>query len=147
MKRSMILAVLCATPFVAAGCGGDDDNQALSYEDTGARISEVCASLDEVGTDLNGEPANDAPILGEAAAEFGEAINEVRDLEVDEELESARDAFVANGEQQLAVIEEAQEIAETGDKKAYRQKLEEGQSLNAESNRVANELGATDCID
>ena len=147
MKRSMILAVLCATALVAAGCGGDDDNQALSYDDTGTEISEVCNSLDDLGTDLNGEPANDAPILAEDAPRFEDAINEVRELDVHEDLEDARDAFVANGEEQLAIINEAQQIAESGDKKAYREKLEEGQSLDAESNEFASDLGATDCID
>ena len=71
----------------------------------------------------------------------------MRDLEVNEELESLRDEFVANGEQQLALVEQAVQDAEAGDKKAYRQTLEGGQALDQESNEIANDLGADDCID
>ena len=146
MKRSVCIAGLCGLALVGAGCGGDD-NDTLSYDDTGAEISAICTDLDDLGTGLTGEPKNDAPILEEAAPEFEAAIDEVRDLDVNEELESIRDDFVANGEEQLALVEEAQQLAEAGDRKAYLRKLEEGQAIDQEGNSLANQLGADECID
>ena len=146
MKLSTCIAGLCALALVGAGCG-DDDNDALSYEDTGTELSAICADLDDLGEGLTGEPANDAPILEDAAPEFEASIDEVRDLDVHEELESIRDEFVANGEEQLALVEQAQEDAEAGDRKAYRKTLESGQEIDQESNDLANQLGAEECID
>jgi hypothetical protein len=144
-KRSTFIAGLCGLALVGAGCGDDDDNGALSYDDSVAEINDVCASVDDIGQGLTGEPANDAPILAELAPKFEDAINDMRDLEVAEELESARDDFVANGQEQLDMVEKAQAEAEAGDKKAYRATLEGGQALDKQSNALASKLGAAEC--
>ena len=143
MKVATSIAVLSALALVGAGCGGDDDNDTLSYDDTGTEISAICESVDFGG--LTGEAQNDAPRLAEIIPEFEGAIQEVRDLDVNEELAADRDAFVENADQQLAIIEEAQAIAETGDTKAYRKKVNETQSLDQESDEIASRLGAGGC--
>lgn len=143
MKVATSIAVLSALALVGAGCGGDDDNDTLSYDDTGTEISAICESVDFGG--LTGEAQNDAPRLAEIIPEFEGAIQEVRDLDVNEELAADRDAFVENADQQLAIIEEAQAIAETGDTKAYRKKVNETQSLDQESDEIASRLGASGC--
>jgi len=146
MKHFGLIAGLCGLALVGAGCGGDDDNGPLSYDDTGTEISAICAEVNDLGEGLNGDPENDAPILAEEAPKFEAAINEVRELEVNEELESIRDAFVANGEEQLALVEEAQRQAEAGDRKAYIKTLRSGQEVDQESNELANQLGAEECV-
>ena len=146
MKLAICIAGLSALALFGAGCGGDDDNGALSYDDTGTEISAICSELNTLGDDLNGEPENDAPILADILVEYEAAVEEVRDMEVPEELQSAHDAFVASGEEQVALIEQAQADAEAGDKKAYLKTLNSGQELDREGNRLANELGADDCI-
>ena len=146
MKLSVSIASLCVLALVAAGCGDDDDdNGALSYEDTGAEISAICTDINDLGEGLNGDPENDAPILAEEAPKFEAAIDDVRELEVNEELESIRDDFVANGEEQLALVEEAQAQAEAGDRKAYIKTLESGQDVD-KGDALANDLGAEECI-
>ena len=145
MKLFLCMAGLCVVALVGVGCG-DDDNDTLSYDDTGSEISAICADVNDLGEGLNGDPENDAPILAEEAPKFEDAINEVRELEVDEELESIRDDFVANGEQQLALVEEAQAQAEAGDRKAYIKTLESGQDVDNEGEELANQLGAEECI-
>jgi len=147
-KRSIFLAALCGLALVGAGCGGDDDdNAALSYDDSTAEINQICAGADDIGEGLTGEPSNDAPLLVEAGTRFQAVIDEIRELDVNEELEAARDDFVANGEEQVALVEEAQQQAEAGDRNAYRQTLESGQALDEESNEFASQLGAEECID
>jgi hypothetical protein len=146
-KRSIFLVALCGLALVGAGCGDDDDNGALSYDDSVAEMNDVCASAEDIGKGLTGEPANDAPLLAEAAPKFEDVINEMRDLEVAEELESARDDFVANGQEQLDVVEKAQAEAEAGDKKAYQATLEGGQALDKKSEALASKLGAQECAE
>ena len=74
-------------------------------------------------------------------------MQEVRDLEVNEELEETRDAFADNADQQVAVIKEAQAAAEAGDAKKYRTTIEEAEPLDKESDELASQLGATGCIE
>jgi hypothetical protein len=143
-KRTFVLAALCGLAAIGAGCG-DDDNDTLSYDDTGTEISAICDKVQFEG--LNGDPENDAPILEEQVPNFEDAVQEVADLEVNEELEAARDDFVANGEEQVAIIKEAQAAAEAGDKKGYRAKIEEAEPLDAQSDEFASQLGATGCAE
>lgn len=145
MKLFVCIAGLSLVALVGMGCG--DDNDTLSYDDTGSEISDICAGVEDLGEGLTGDPENDAPILAEDLPEFQDAIDEVRELEVDEELEAARDDFVAAGEEQVALIEQAQQEAEAGDRKAYLKTLESGDSLERRSDEVANQLGAQECID
>lgn len=144
MKLSLFATGLCGLALVGAGCG-DDDNDTLSYDDTGTEIGAICDSVDFTG--LTGKAEDDAARLAEILPEFEGAIQEVRDLEVNEELEADRDAFVANADEQLAAIEEAQAIAETGNTKQYRKKLDETQSLGTESDEIASRLGAPACYE
>ena len=143
-KRSLVMGGVCALALVGAGCG-DDDNDTLSYDDTGTEIGEICDTVSFDG--LNGKPENDAPILEEAVPKFEDAVQEVRDLEVNEELEETRDAFADNADQQVAVIKEAQAAAEAGDAKKYRTTIEEAEPLDKESDELASQLGATGCIE
>jgi hypothetical protein len=144
-KRSIFIASLCGLALVGAGCGDDEDNKALSYDDTGTRIGEICDTVKFDG--LTGKPANDAPILEDALPDFEKAIQDVRALEVAEELETDRDAFADNAEQQVAIIKEAQQAAESGDAKAYRETIEEAQPLDKESDAIASRLGAIACTE
>ena len=143
-KRSLVLGGVCALALAGAGCG-DDDNDTLSYDDTGTEIGEICQTVQFDG--LNGKPENDAAILEEQVPKFEDAIQEVRDLEVNEELEETRDAFADNADQQVAIIKEGQAAAEAGDAKKYRSTIEGIEPLDKESDELASQLGATGCIE
>ena len=143
MKLSICIAGACALALVGAGCG--DDNDTLSYDDTGTEISSICDSVDFSG--LTGDPKNDVAVIERITPDFESAIEDVRDLDVDEELAPIRDDFADNADQQVALIKEAQTIAETGDKKAYREKFGEIEPIGRESDDLANQLGADGCLD
>jgi hypothetical protein len=98
-------------------------------------------------TGLTGEPKNDAARLDAIIPDFESAIQDVEDLDVNEELASDRDAFVDNANQQVAIIKQAQTVAETGDKKAYHKKIGETEDLGRESDEIASRLGADACLD
>lgn len=146
-KRSPVLAVLCALAVGIAACGGDDDNGDLSYEATGTELSRICDRLDPVTDELTGEPENDAPLLEDnVIPEFERAIEDVRELDVHEDLRSDRDAFVRNGEEQLEIVRDAQSAADTGDADAYHGELGRLVDLDRESDEIASRLGASGCI-
>jgi hypothetical protein len=153
MKRSAMIASLCGLALVGAGCGDDDDdNQGLSYEDTGAEISKICDTVpdgEELG--LTGDAKQDAPKLDEAVAAFEKAIADVEALEVDEELEDERDRFVEIGKGQLEYARELQSAAAQGDDAEYRRVAEDiattAASTNTESKEVGSRLGAEGCVE
>ncbi len=139
------LAALAVLAIAGAGCG-DDDDDTLSRDEAGAKISAICQQVEAAGQSLNGDPANDAPILGEFAAALETAAGDMRDLDVPDELAADRDALAENADANAAVATEAQAIAETGDRKAYVAKVEdEVPPLEAESDKLAAKLGATGC--
>lgn len=143
--RSVVLAALAVLAIAGAGCG-DDDDDTLSRDEAGARISAICQRVETVGQDLNGDPANDAPILGRFAAALQTAADDMRDLDVPDDMEADRDALAKNADANAAVAKEVRAIAETGDRKAYVAKVEdEVTPLEAESDRLATKLGATGC--
>ena len=145
-KRSLFAGALCVLALAAAGCGDDDDNDALSYEDTGTEISAICEEINEQAEGLSGDPEKDVPILEDLVPAFEDAVQEVRDLDVNEELVETRDQFADNGDEQIVVIKEAQSAAEAGDKKKYISTLEGTDELDKESDELASKLGATGCI-
>jgi hypothetical protein len=145
-KRSILLTMLCGLAVAGAGCGDDnkDSNKALSYGETGTEIGKICDSVDLKG--LNGDPANDVPILKKGIPSFEKAVEDVRKLDVAEELKADRDAFADNADQQIVIIKEAQTAAEKGDKKAYQATVKRAQPLDKESDLIAARLGASACI-
>ena len=145
-KRATVVGGMCALALVAAGCG-DDDNDTLSYDDTGTEIGAICEDITSQAESLTGDPKKDVPTLETLVPNFEDAIQEVRDLEVDEELEETRDQFADNGDEQVAVIKEAQAEAEAGNKKEYIAAFESTDELDKESNELASKLGATGCLD
>ena len=73
-------------------------------------------------------------------------LEEIRELEVNEELEEARDDFVTVVEGSLARGQELQGLAEAGDQRGYLRKIRELQRANselgAEAEAAASKLGA-----
>jgi hypothetical protein len=134
-----------------AGCGGDDDNGALSYDDTGEELAAICQEYDTAAAegDLTGEAAQDATVLADVNEQTAAALDEVRALDVHEELAAARDEFVSLGEASLERGENLQQIAESGDQRAYLKKIREfarqSRPLGAETDAAASRLGAPEC--
>jgi len=134
-----------------AGCGGDDDNGALSYEETGDELVAICQEFDTAETEdrLSGDPGQDAPLLAEINDQTSEALDEIRALEVHEELVEARDEFVSVGEESLERGEALQTIADEDDRRAYLKQIREfarrAPALGAEADAAASQLGAPEC--
>jgi hypothetical protein len=142
MTRKMVVAALCAGAFPAAACGGGEDDK-LSREETAREVSDICDSAEFEG--LRGRPAHDAPIIEKGLPAYREAIQEMKALEVDEDVEGDRNAVVFYARILLRYIEDAYAAAREGDAKAYHRVLKENDPIEARSREAAARLGATAC--
>lgn len=140
--RCAVCVVLCGLAVAGGGCGEDEG---LTQAETGEEIGLICKEVTAKGQGLNGDPRNDAPILGGFVDAYEQAIGRFRELDVHEDLADERDAFVDLGERQLSVMREAQTLAESGDADDYRAKVGEVEAFNAENNDIATRLGAAEC--
>ena len=133
-----------------SGCGGDD-NDALSYDETGEELSAICQKYDTASDEekLTGRVEQDAPVIADINEQTEQGLEEIRELEVNEELEEARDEFVTVAEGSLERGQELQERAEAGDQRGYLRKIRELQRANselgAEAAAAASKLGAPAC--
>ena len=150
MSLRLITAALSATVALASGCGGDD-NDSLSYDETGEELSAICQKYDTASDEgrLTGKVDQDAPVIADINEQTEKGLEEIRELEVNEELEDARDEFVTVVEGSLERGQELQELAEAGDQRGYIRKIRELQRVNselgAEAEAAASRLGAPAC--
>jgi hypothetical protein len=123
MSTSRVAAVAVALTIALAGCGGSSNKQ-LSYSDYISKANTLCR---------NGQ-AEFAKVKspGEAATLLERYVKKFKDLKPPDELKGPHDRFVSVSEQQIALLKK-------GDTAGYNK-------LNSESNKVAAELGAKDCI-
>ena len=149
MRRRYIPVTLAAVA-LTAGCGGDD-NDTLSYDETGEELSAICQKYDTASEEekLTGKAEQDAPVIADVNEKTSQGLEEIRDLEVNEELEEARDEFVTFVEGSLERGQNLQSVAETGDQRAYVREIRKLQrqnaNLKAESDAAASKLGAPAC--
>ena len=146
MRFPVVFAILA----LLAGCGGDN-NDGLSYEETGTELSDICRKYDTAAEEekLSGNLRKDGPLLESINERTQKALDEIRDLDVNEELKEARDEFIAVGEASLERGQSLQRLAEAGDRRGYVAKIKQLQranrGLNTEADAAAAKLGAPAC--
>ena len=123
MRTSRAALVAGAVSIALAGCGGSSNKQ-LSYSDFVAKANDLCRkgqAETRKATDLN----NAADIVERYVKKF-------KDLEPPDQLKGPYDRFISISEQQV-------DAARKNDSATI-------QRLEGESNEVASQLGAKDCI-
>ena len=144
----LITGAVCVAVVLAAGCG--DNNDALSYDETGEELSAICEKYD-TASDRRAHRQGRAGRARDRGYQREDRAGSRGDprLEVNEELEEARDDFVTVVEGSLARGQELQELAEAGDQRGYLRKIRELQRTNselgAEAEAAASKLGAPAC--
>jgi hypothetical protein len=122
MKTSRAAAVAGVVTIAVAGCGGSSNKQ-LSYSDFISNANTVCREGQAAFTKVS-TPSQAAPVLEKYVKKF-------KDLKPPDELKAPYDRFVSISDQQVAALKR-------GDTATYNK-------LNAESNKVAVQMGAQDC--
>jgi hypothetical protein len=151
MHVPRITAALAVGALIFAGCGGGgDSNKQLSYSEFGQKADEVCksanADIKQISSKLNGDPANDAPILGQLIPKLKDADSKFKELKPPDELKADFDEFNSITEQQITVTEKAKSLAESGDQAGYQAQIQQLQALGSKSDENASKVGAKACI-
>lgn len=123
MRTSRAAAIAGAVTIALAGCGGSSNKQ-LSYSDFISKSNDLCRK-----GEAEVSKAADLKQAGDIVAKY---VKKFKDLKPPDELKADADRFISISEQQVAA-------AKKGDAATV-------QSLEKESNDVASQMGAQDCI-
>jgi hypothetical protein len=149
LNKYRLSALAAAVALVVAGCGGGDDNKALSYSDFGKQADQICkdsnAETKPLSDKLTGDPKNDAPILDQLVPKLQSAEDKFKGLKPPTELKADDDKFNSITDQQLTIIKKAQSDAKAGDQAAYVAGIKSLKPLAQQSNLAASKLGAAEC--
>jgi hypothetical protein len=144
-------AALAVAAIAFAGCGGGgDSNKTLSYSEFGTKAGEVCTSanagIKQISSKLTGDPANDAPLLGQLIPKLKDANDKFKALKPPDELKADFDKFNSITDEQISVTEKAKSLADSGDQAGYQAQIQQLQSLGSQSDIQASKIGAKACI-
>jgi hypothetical protein len=142
------VAVILTVASVLAGCGGGDDG--------GGRLSqaELVSQADAICKDYEGKlNALTPPVSAEEVVEFAdksvpiaqEGTAALGELRPPEALQETYDAWLAQGEKAIDIVKRLRAAAQEGDQPELQRIAAEAQSTDAESNRLADELGLKEC--
>jgi hypothetical protein len=150
MRSAPLATAAIAAALAVAGCGGDDSNQALSYDAFGAAANDICNRIDSsigpLASQLKGDAAKDAPLYDDIVPTLEAATDDIKALDPPEELQASFTEYSDLVDQQLAGTKDAAEAAEAGDQQEYQRLLETIDSQADEIELAASKLGAADCI-
>ena len=147
----MRILLIVATCLLAAGCMGDNNGSSGSARMTEAEWVEeadkICA---EFGAELDGLPEPDSmEDLGTLAAQAQpiaeDGVARLRDLNPPEATEDQVNEWLELNDANVQLIEDLGKAAEDGDETAVQQVAADAADNEAEADKIAGELGLTDC--
>jgi ABC-type glycerol-3-phosphate transport system substrate-binding protein len=144
--RLAILATLSAAVLAACG-GGDASSERLSEEEFREQANAICTDYNEQIADL-GSPASpeDIPDYVERGIPIiEEGIAKLRELNPPEELADDYDRMLDETEKTIPVARQLSEAAADEDAEAVQEAISLGQEADAESDRIAREMGLESC--
>ena len=132
----------------AAGCGGGGEQ--LTAEEFVAELNAICedynAKREEIGP--QSVEFEDVEDIGQQTLDaFDDAIAEVEALEPPDELADPAGDFIASWKEQRDVLAEIVDLAGEGDAEGVTALVEQGSELDDESDALAQEMGATACLE
>jgi hypothetical protein len=122
MTSSRAVAMAGVVTIALAGCGGSSNKQ-LSYSAFVSKANAVCRNA-RAEFSKAGSPGEAAPILDKYVKKF-------KDLKPPDQLKSPYNRFISTSDRQVALLKK-------GDTAGYNK-------LNAETDNLARQMGATDC--
>ena len=143
--RAMKLAALAIlSAATLAACGGGDR---LSEDEFREQANGICAEYNEKIADL-GNPTSpeDIPEYVERGIPIiEEGIAELRELNPPEEMEADFDRMLDETEKTIPAARQLSEAAADQDAEAVQEAISQGQESDAETDRIATELGLDEC--
>ena len=144
--RLAALAAFSAAVLAACG-GGDGSGERLSEEEFREQANAICADYNEQIADL-GTPTSPADIpdyVERGIPIIEEGIAKLRELNPPEELADDYDRMLDETEKAIPAARQLSEAAADQDAEAVQEAISLGQEADAESDRVARELGLDEC--
>ena len=144
MGRLLLISLVA---LAAAGCGGGDDR--LTREEFVQQANDVCREFDRKIDEL-GAPQTIGEIedFADESAEIArDGRDELADLAPPETLEDDYDRLVEMLDQAIADIERVGDAAADGDEAEVQRIVQEASERDADSDRLARELGLAGCAE
>jgi hypothetical protein len=144
MRLTAVAALLAAA---LAGCGGGGSGERLSEEEFREQANAICADYNEKIADL-GTPTSPADIpdfVDRGIPLIEDGIAELRELNPPEDLAEDFDRMLDEVEKGIPAARRLSEAAADEDAAAVQEAISEGQAADAESDRIARELGLDTC--
>lgn len=142
-----LCAWIAAAALTAAGCGGGGSGGRLSQAEFEQLANAICAKYDRQIEAL-GEPASAAELsqfVENAIPIIERGVAELRAVEPPEESEEKYNRMIDGVEDSIPVVRRLADAAEREDQEAIQDALAEGDRIDAESDRLATELGLGNC--
>jgi hypothetical protein len=129
---------------LAAGCGGDDG---LSREEFVSEADAICQEFDQRLDDVE-EPQSPEDVeryVDEVRPVIEDGLNELEELQPPEELEGRWNELVASNDESLEALDDLRQAAANGDQERLQEITEDASQRDAESDRIAQEIGLQEC--
>jgi hypothetical protein len=143
-----VACVLLALGLVAAGCGGGGGGgDRLTQEEFAQQADAICTEYDKKLDDL-GQPQTIEDLANmsvKAQSIANEGLSKLRDLQPPEEIETNVNSWLDKFEQQVDMIDELVEAAQSGDQTKLEQISAQGQDAEAEAQKQARAIGLKEC--
>jgi ABC-type glycerol-3-phosphate transport system substrate-binding protein len=144
--RLAILATLSAAVLAACG-GGDASSERLSEEEFREQANAICTDYNEQIADLGSptSPEDISDYVERGIPIIQEGIAKLRELNPPEDMADDYDRMLDETEKTIPVARQLSEAAADEDAEAVQEAISLGQEADAESDRIARELGLESC--
>lgn len=145
--RLRFLIILAAVAAVLVGCGGGGGSDRLSADEFRQQANAVCDKYDAKITALAPSSGADvASSVEKVIPLIEQGLAELRALNPPEELADDYDRMLDETAKAIPAARKLADAAANQDTAAMQEALQEGRRASDESDRIATELGLTQCV-
>jgi hypothetical protein len=139
-----VAIALAAGALLATACGGDEG---LSREELISRGDAICEEYDQRTEQVEDpESLNDVErFVEETRTLIRDGVDELKELEPPEELAEDYNAWIAQNEENLGLLDDLEAAAAAGDEAQVQEILAEAEQAGAQADRLAGEMGFEEC--
>jgi hypothetical protein len=140
-----VAIALAAGALLATACGGGDEG--LSREELISRGDAICEEYDQRTEQVEDPESLDdvERFVEETRTLIRDGVDELKELEPPEELAEDYNAWIAQNEENLGLLDDLEAAAAAGDEAQVQEILAEAEQAGAQADRLAGEMGFEEC--
>ena len=150
--RTAIVLAVAAAALAAAGCGGSGgngsgDGERLSKAAYATRLTAICKDYNDYTSSLE-DPSSMKeikPWIDKVLPRFQDAISDAKKLSPPEDLQDEHDEFISIAGDETDLLRDIGDAADDNDQQKLLDLEQQGTKLDERSDKVAHQLGATEC--